>query len=346
MAAVDRLGPADDDVLELGPARGRGRVGLVLVAAVVTVAAGILVRHGEGHRAPQPVTSAAPVAAAVPHTAVLIDGRSVVVLVHGRLRVQERASGRLLGQTRAPDPGTAGTVELVTDPDTGLLWAVTANSVPTRIAAYRLPSLRLVRQVSWVRLVVSAAAVAGHLYVSTSVGVADLAPGAATPEPVPGLYGAVGPLVVDRSRHRIIAADLGYPTDVWSYRPGAVPQASSAPLRIADATLAVVGNRIWIAGHQGERAVLWRLDPATLAVVDRARPVSGPRARLALVAAGADVIWLRGSNDADRLFCADADRGALLQAWRVRGSVDSTSGLAYADTADGLRALALAGCPG
>jgi hypothetical protein len=343
---MSRMEGSDDDVLELRPSRTRWWVGGLVVALVVAATVGALVRNGHDRGAPHPLPSTSPVARSVRQTAVVVSGGTAVVLTHGRLQSQDVRTGRVLGQAPAPPAGPAAVIELAADPAAGLLWAVTANSVPARMAAYRLPGMQLVRRLSWPRLVATVAAMAGHLYVSTALGVADLAPGAARPVTVPGLYGAVGPVVADPARHRIIATDLGYPTDVWSVRPGGAPRQSPRPLRIADGTLAVVGGRIWIAGHDKERPVLWRLDPATLSPAHRARPDGRLGARVVLVAAGSAVLWLRGSDDLDGLYCADASGGTVRQSWRVRGAVDSVSGTAYADTADGLRTLTLTGCAG
>ncbi len=181
---------------------------------------------------------------------------------------------------------------------------------------------------------------------TTSVGVADLAPGSSTPRAIPGLSGAVGPIIADPARHRVIAMDRGYPTDMWSYRPGDGPQESHTQLRLADGTVQVAGDRIWVGGHQDEQPVLWRLDPSSFAPVVMVRLPGGSRTRVVVVAAGSRVLWLRTSDDQDGLYCADARRGAILQTWAARGTVASVAGLAYVASPDGVSALSLAACPG
>jgi hypothetical protein len=342
---ADWLESPDDDVLELRPWRPRRRPAAVLVvgALVVAVVAVVSRAHSPHHPARAVVP---PVATTISQTAVTFDRSTYVALVDGHLVARDLGSDHVRGSALAPPVDETGRIALLVDPSRALLWAVTINAVPATLSEYRLPDLAPVRRVVWPPIVLAAAALAGHLYVTTSVGVADLAPLSSTPRPIPGLYGAVGPIIADPARHRIVAMDLGYPTDMWTYRPGAVPQESHTQLRLADETLEVVGDRIWVGGHQDERPVLWRLDPSSLAPVVKASLPGGFRARVVVVAAGSRVLWLRASEDQESLYCVDAGRGAILQSWRVRGTVDSVTGWAYVDTPDGVQSLHLAGCPG
>jgi hypothetical protein len=133
---------------------------------------------------------------------------------------------------------------------------------------------------------------------------------------------------------------------MWTYRPGGAPQKSHTQLRLADGSVEVAGDQIWIAGHQDERPVLWRLDPSSLAPVVKAQLPDSVRTRAVVVAAGSRVLWLRALDDQDSLYCVDATGGAVLQTWRVRGAVDSVAGQARVDTPDGVAPLHLSGCPG
>jgi outer membrane protein assembly factor BamB len=343
---ADWLEAPDDDVLELGPWRPpRWAAAILVVVALVAVAVAVVTRPRSPHHPPRAVVPS-PVATTIPQTAVTVDGSTYVALVGGRLVARDLRSDDVRGSAFPPPVDGTGRIALLVDPSRAVLWAVTINAVPATLSEYRLPGLAEVRRVFWPPIVLAAAALAGHLYVTTSVGVADLAPGSSSPRRIPGLYGAVGPIVADPARHRIIAMDLGYPTDMWSYRPGGVPEESHTQLRLSDGTAAVVGDQLWIGGHQDERPVLWRLDPSSLAPVVAAWLPGGADARVVAVAAGSRVLWLRTSDDEDSLYCVDAERGAILQTWRVRGTVDSVAGQAYVDTPDGVRPLPLAGCPG
>jgi outer membrane protein assembly factor BamB len=349
MAQVDRLDAADDDVLDLRSGRAPRWVTALASVAVVALVLGLIAHQRNGGRPPAPALpspTVSPVARTVPHTAMTFIGSTFVALVDGRLRAQDVRTGRVLGSAPAPDPGSAGSVQLLAEPSGGLLWVVTVNSVPTRVRVYALPGLRLVRRVTWTTLAVSAAALAGHLYLSTSVGVADLAPGDVVPRPVVGLYGAVGPLVADPARHRIIAADFGFPTEIWSYRPGTGARQASSSLPISDGTLAVADGRVWIAGGRGARPALWRLDPVSLRPVSRSPLPASVGARAVLVGTGAATVWVRPAADLNLLLCADAGRGVVVQSWRVGGAVASSRGIAYADTPEGPRPLTLISCSG
>ena len=345
---ADWLEAADDEVLDLRPWRpSRGPAAVLVVAALVAVAVAVLTR---GHGPHQPTSAAlppaSPVATTIAQTATIADGSTYVALVGGQLVARDFRSDRVLGSARLPRLDGAGEVALLVDPSRDVLWAVNIGAVPSTFSQYRLPDLAAVRRVTWLPLVLAAAAIAGHLYVTTSVGVADLAPESTVPQLVPGLAGAVGPIVADPARHRVIAMDLGYPTDVWTYRPGGAPQKSQSQLRLAEGTVAVAGGQIWVAGHQDEKPVLWRLDPSSLDPVVRARLPNAFPDRAVVVAAGSRVIWLRLLNGQDGLYCMDATRGAILQTWRIHGAVESVAGQAQVDTPDGVRSLRLSGCPG
>jgi outer membrane protein assembly factor BamB len=345
---ADWLEAPDDDVLDLRPWRPpRWPTVVLVVGALVAVAVAVLTRaHGQHHPARAALPSASPVATTIAQTAVVSDGSTYVVLVDGQLVARDLSSGHLRGSAPLPSGDRTRGIALFVDPSRALLWAVNIGAVPATLSEYRLPDLAAMRQVVWPPIVLAAAAFAGHLYVTTSVGVADLGPDSTIPRPIPGLSGAVGPITADPARHRIIALDLGYPTDMWTYRPGGAPQKSHTQLRLADGSVEVAGDQIWIAGHQDERPVLWRLDPSSLAPVVKAQLPDSVRTRAVVVAAGSRVLWLRALDDQDSLYCVDATGGAVLQTWRVRGAVDSVAGQARVDTPDGVAPLHLSGCPG
>jgi hypothetical protein len=208
-------------------------------------------------------------------------------------------------------------------------------------------TLHRLRDVHWDQTVQSAAAYLGHLYVSTDRGVADLAPGSSVPNFIGGLYGAVGPIDVDPTRHRLVLLDLGYPTDVWTYRPGHEPVEASQPLAFGRGTIAVVDGAIWVGGYAASgAAVLERLDPMSLRPVAQS-PIAdefGPGA--VIVAAGSHVLWLRSGNGGDALVCADSRRARVEQNLDVGGEVGSSSAGALIATDSGVIAPLLRGCQG
>lgn len=244
---------------------------------------------------------------------------------------------------------TVGVPRLAIDPVAHRIWIVVTDAPDSRMVEYDERTLTKLRDITWRQLVQSAVAYGGHLYVQNDFGVADLAPGARRPRFIAGLGGAVGPLAVDPTRQRLIAMDLGYPTDVWTYRPGRRPVEAAEPLDMSEGTIAVVDGAIWVAGHTdaSRRAVLERLDPRTLRPVRRADArVFDPRA--VIVGSGARVLWVQPGSGSDLLTCVGAWTGRVEQHWRLPDVVAVTSGQggALAAASGGVLGLILAGCQG
>lgn len=245
---------------------------------------------------------------------------------------------------------TDGTPRLAVDAAAHRIWIVVTKAPTSRMVEFDERTLTKLRDITWRQLVQSAVAYAGHLYVQNDFGVADLAPGASRPHFIPGLGGAVGPVAVDPTRHRLIAIDLGYPTDIWTYRPGQRPVEAVRPLNFSEGTLAVADGAIWVGGFvgPGHGAVLEQLDPQTLRPVRRADArLFAPRA--VVIGSGAHVLWVQpGVVGSDRLACVGARTGRIEQRWRLPSVTAVTSGpdgaLAVASRA--VVGLIMAGCQG
>ena len=338
----------DDEVLTDG---GIPRwVGWVAVLTVVAVLAGLVVTHlpaEHSHPAASkprppanpavPVTAAPDVAKGTDTTWVLRD--DALLSVEGP---------RVVARLSLQDLHLSGTPRLAVDAAAHTVWIVVTNAVTGRMVEYDERTLRKLRDLTWRQLVQSAVAYRGHLYLQNDFGVADLAPGATRPRFIAGLSGAVGPLAVDPTRHRLIAIDLGYPTDVWSYRPGHRPVEARQPLDLSKGTLAVVDGTIWVGAFAGSGgAVLERLDPRTLRPIRHAagRPFD-PGA--VIVGDGARVLWVRPDSGSDMLACVGARSGRIEQQWRLRDVAAVTSGPdgALAATPSGVLGLIMADCRG
>lgn len=236
---------------------------------------------------------------------------------------------------------------LAVDPAAARVWVVLANAAPSRMIEFDAGSLRRLRDVRWPDLVQHAVALRGHLYVTTDFGVADLAPGATRPRFIAGMAGAVGPLAVDPTRDRLVATDLGYPTDVWTYRPGTYPMQAAFQLPLSRSTVTVVDGQIWVGGFGLHTAVLTRLDPTTLRPVAMVRtPGLGPGAMI--VGAGSRVFWLRPGSRSDSLTCVDAHTGAVQQTWHLAfvNAVASGPSGALVATPNGVLGLIMSRCAG
>lgn len=245
---------------------------------------------------------------------------------------------------------TEGRLRLAVDQVAHRIWIVVTDAPSSRMVEYDERTLTKLRDVRWRQLVQTAVAYDGHLYVQNDFGVADLAPGMPQPRFIPGLAGAVGPLAVDPTRHRLIAMDLGYPTDFWTYRPGQRPVEAARPLNLSQGTVAVVRGAIWVAAlaGSGHGALLERLDPRTLRPVQRA-DARVFHSRAVIVGSGANVLWVQPSVfGANLLTCVSARTGRIEQRWHLPNVVAVTSGPdgALAVASGSVLGLILAGCQG
>jgi hypothetical protein len=236
---------------------------------------------------------------------------------------------------------------LAVDAEAGRIWVVVAEAAPSELVEYDLESLQRVRRVVWPDLVHGAVAYRGHLYLATDLGMADLPPSRRSPKLVAGLGAASGPIALDAARHRIIVMNLGYPTLVWTYRPGQYPIRAGVELGMGGGTVAVVGDAIWVGGFNDRTAVLTRLDPLTLRPVRRgAVDLYGPGA--VIDGAGQSVFWVRPGNGTDLLTCVNALTGRVEQQWHLPQveAVASDRGSALVATRRGVVGLVLSGCSG
>ncbi len=227
------------------------------------------------------------------------------------------------------------------------IWVVLENASPSRVIEFDERTLRPLREITWIHLIQSAVAYAGHLYLTTDLGIADVAPGRLSPRFVPGLAGAVGPVAVDPQRHRLIAIDLGYPANIWTFRPGGRPVEGRVLLDINKGSLTVVNGAIWIGGFTASGAVLDRIDPRTFRPVLRTRPrLFDPGA--VVIAGGSRVLWVRPGSDSTLLGCLSATSGRLEQKWDLPGvnAVVSDGNGALLATTRGVLGLIQDGCEG
>lgn len=346
--------PAGEEVLA-GGGWPRWAWPLVIVCVVGVVAA-LLVTHGGNHpgatrhSTPPSVPTSTPSYGPPPPVAldVAVGPSGAWVLDDDALLVV--AGARTL--RRIPLPELAGvtpdaTARLLLDPAAPLLWIAVEDGVHARLIEFGTDPLRKLRDVTWAEPLVAAAAYRGHVYVTTDLGAADLAPGAARPVYIPGLSPAVGPIAVDPSRHRIVLMDQGYPTDVWTYRPGGRPIETTDPLPFGKGSIAVVDGAIWAGGYAQSGAVLERLDPATLRPVARSPQQARFDPGAVVAGAGARVLWVR--SEGPYLWCVNATDGRIAQTFlvptNVNGVASDRSGAVVASDGGAVE-LVLSGCPG
>jgi hypothetical protein len=243
---------------------------------------------------------------------------------------------------RALPDSTTAAARLIPDVPGGVIWVVEEGVRGGRAIAYDLASLRVVRDVA-IGSVVGAAALDGHLYLTTGNRLLDIAPGE-PPLVAARMPTLLGPVVADTARGRLLMSDYGRDTHIWPITPGPRPHVGHpVTVRVTKASLGTAQGAIWLAGYDTGAGVLMRLDPRTLqpALHSPLDPLLYPGATIA--ASGTRVIWVR---DGSELRCVDPSSGGQLQTWIVDGPVASGGGTALVGTPFGAVPLQLSGCSG
>jgi hypothetical protein len=226
---------------------------------------------------------------------------------------------------------SSATFRLVPDASAARLWVVRQGTRRGRAIEYDLPALTLVREVRLPGLD-RAAAMSGHLYATSGRELIDVPPrGAARTIPVAHMPGAVGQLVADPARSRLLMLGDADPTHIWAYRPGrGLTRTTRLPL--ANASIAVTEQAIWLAGYADNAAVLQRLDPATLRPVLTDSLYAPFKPGAVLLAGGTRDLWLVTGGIHPSLWCVDDRNGARAQSWPMAPQ-------AVAASSDGVVAL-------
>lgn len=368
---------SDEDAVDFGtrPVPRWALVACVLVAvAFVTT---VVTRSHPTATTAQPKQSSPPVAA--PHSVAIVGelgpalqlGGSAAdaldTVLHGDLLYVLRPTGvavvnlttrrvdtlPLTGEIPVAEQSSA---RLLLDPDADRLWVLDVGVRATHLVEFNATRMLWIRQLTVYLAVRDEAAMDGHLYLATSTGLADLAPGATQTVALPGAYGAVSAVAADPARDRILALDVSTPyTVVVVSRRGVATRRTFGFL--VKGSIAVVRDAIWVGGYDGRalggyHAVVARLDPTTLAPVQTSA-VALQVDRL-VVSAGARDIWV--STSGPGLWCVDASTGNVLENWPSTaapvtsevgwGPVNSRVSSAYVIEAGAVRPLVLTGCAG
>ena len=350
-----------------GPATG------VIVAALAALAliAFVVVRRDDrpspraiaSRLVPTPPTAVAVLPPPVPAgatPALLIS--STLYVVRGE-RLLTRAPGRAATSVALGEPGDAGgTYLLLADVPGGRVWIV--HSLPGRISvfAFDLTGQRELRVIHLEGEVADAAVLDRELYVSTDEGVVGIADRATDLlDWMPQRGGRA--IVADPTRHRLLLLDVtAAPAQVNAVSADLTRPGNSAPLPfvvddpIGDLTrgdLAVAAGRIWAVGVGAHRGVLTQLDPRTLRPTGRTALRSQLGVAGAMFAAGGErVLLVRSRASGGRLWCVNAESGALVHSWTgqsapvvvaTAGNADTVFSVPFGTT---LRALSGAHCGG
>lgn len=356
-----------EEVLDVGSHRKRS-TWLVRMAVAALVVGAVTTALQRGDKQPSASPSPTPLPAQsvvlVPNDHVggpLAAGAGEPVLdvkisTRGTWLLQARTVQALLGRNPpAAVPGPAlvnasGTAEarLVLDLAARRLWVVASTDKRGRVLEYEADSMRLLLDVRSAPAVTGAAALGGHLYLTSGRRLLDVAPSGVLGTAA-RIRSTLGQIIADPERERLLMVDVGRPTRVRAVvpRPGATPRISD-PVRIAvtKASLAVANGWIWLAGFDTGDGVLMRLDPRTLRpeLHSTLDPILEPGA--ALVAGGSAAVWARDGGNGRELRCIDARNGQQAQRWNIEGQVTSTNAGALVATTEGVMPLWLDGCKG
>jgi hypothetical protein len=343
--------PGDVGEEELFEPEGRRPLVWLAALVLVIVLASLAISHVVTR--PKPSVALRPPAppAAVSPVAVALAGARAYVLDGSTLGVYDVGSGGEFAEETFKLPPGRWIGRLAVDPTRGSIWVLNAQTSSfTQILEVDPATLLIVRTVRWNQVVEGAVALDGYLYLSTELGLAVLGPRATAPYLVPGLYGAVGPVAADPTRHRVIVIDQGFPTDVWAYRPGRPVFEAIDPVRIAHGTLAVVDGQVWVAGLGATAAVLQRLDPVSLLatgpdLLAEYGLATGLSVGAQIVATGSADLWLRADSGVG-LWCVDPTRSTVRRIGQVSGTIAAGDGRVVAADSSGVIAIQAADCPG
>jgi hypothetical protein len=362
---------SDDEVVGEGPRRiPRWAVWTAGVAAVGGLVVALAARGAPDHPTapPGPAESWTPVAVgSVPPEAgvgealrlgpaqaydVAVGGGRLYVLQNGVVVATDPAPAseartappRRATLPRIPAPASA---RLVLDAQQQRLWVVVEDVPDGMVVELDARSLRQLGHTTWDAPIGAAAALDGHLYLSTTEGIADVGPGAAHPVLVAGLRGHSGPIVADTRRNRLLVAGAAPFSHVLILRPGEGVTTATGVIPFAKPTLGITsGGHIWAGGFGDRGAQLVRLDPHQLSPTSLSPLSAQLDPGAIIVAAGDRSIWVRATESTGPLWCVDASSGRDAQEWNVSGPVTSRTGSAFAATGTAARSLTLEGCPG
>lgn len=365
--------PADDEV-DLAPRRlPRWVVVTGAALAAVLVIAALVARVGSRSRHPVALASATPgtspsraLPAPLPTSPVdgvvgegdqialdvALAGNILYSLRYDTLTTTDALHGRELSRVQVSglDYFYGGpTRHLALDPTTSTAWVFTLEVAPPRLLEFDSASLRLRRRLLVPGRILGAATMGGRLYLATSAGVVEVAPGR-PPRVLPGTHGdQVSSIAADPDRDRLVAIDASAPEHVLTVAPGGAVTVAATIAPVFAPVLAVADGHVWLAGSTDAGDVVTQLDPVSL-LPRRTSPVS-QRAGVAVSLVGGErVLWVSsgGGSQPDQLWCVDARTGAIGGYWpSVSGAVSSRAGLVFAVRGGDVVALpADPSCPG
>jgi hypothetical protein len=126
----------------------------------------------------------------------------------------------------------------------------------------------------------------------------------------------LGPIVADRTLHRIITADRRQPARLHALTPYGQLMSQRVPLSTVT-SMAYPSGALWLSGTTpvGPRMVV--LDPPSMRI-RRVIPVPGQLGHSAgIVGSYANRLLLRAAPDDSAVYCVDGYTGTFKQVWRL-----------------------------
>lgn len=264
---------------------------------------------------------------------VALAGNLLYTLRYDQLTTTDAYRGTVLGRVHVGglEQFQGGpTMRLFLDRDSFTAWVLTENVFPHRILEFNSSSLSQRRAVVAPSPVYGAATLDGRLYLATSDGFEVLTPHVGAPTLLARTAVPIEAMAADPARGRVLAVDSGVPQHILAITPDGTVTAV-ATTRLVEPVLAVAGDRIWVAGYSASGAMVTRLDPTTLLPM-LGSPVAGQAGPGAQLTAGEHVVWVSsGFGEPQRMWCLNADTGAVAGFWPgLPGIVSSRDGLLYA----------------
>jgi hypothetical protein len=353
----------DDDVLSVGPRRRMPRWA-VAVGAVLVLGTASAALVAKGHHSTDPATQLLPESPASsgprsvdpglvgPSTvAVAVAGNQFYALAPDSITsfdlgtMQRSASMPLTPVLRAD-----ASFQLTYDVAQASIWVIPLGGrAAGTLMEFGAADLHPMRGIRLPTTLTSAAVLDGAVYLGTpGRGLLRVPRGGRSVVTALASDSAIGAIVADPDRRRLLYLTGGWPAQVraWSPRSGLDPAAGR--LDFGGANLAVVSGSIWAGGFRAGGAALVRLDPDSLQPVRSAARLAaqlGPGALI--VAVGDRDFFVRSGATHGPLWCVDGRTGAVDQLWAgPAGLVAAEPGEVWVAGPTGASSLVLRGCVG
>jgi hypothetical protein len=241
---------------------------------------------------------------------VAISSTSLYVLLDTELLMVDAYSGDIV-RAAAVDAGPSS--RLVLDDADAAIWVVSDESAQGVVRRFDTATLSEDRAVTMPATIYDAAVLDGRLFIATSTGIDEFAPGATSWTPVTATNPPAEVVLADPLDDTVYALTSGPNGRLITLSPDGDSIVVGPVLGISQPSLALAGNELWVGGV-GPSGAVRQIDPQTMAPASKKITVASSIGTGAQVEAGANDLWVY-SPAASRLFCVDRQTGQELQHW-------------------------------